>query len=110
MYTLTLLAAGVPSSVVSDLKPSLSNMIGFVRGNIYYNLMSWYRCLACLPVGDVSKFMDTMMGVKQSLGPEIEAQFGSIRDSAPKYSVWTKIKLGMAIIHRGMALIGDHTS
>jgi pyruvate,water dikinase len=55
VYTLTLLAAGVPSSVVKDHKPYLANMLGLVRGNIYYNLLSWYRCLTCIPLGDTSK-------------------------------------------------------
>jgi pyruvate,water dikinase len=57
--------AGVPPGVVAEHKPYLSNMLGLIRGNIYYNLMSWYRCLMCLPVGDTSKYMETMMGVRQ---------------------------------------------
>lgn len=57
--------AGVPPGVVAEYKPYLSNMLGLIRGNIYYNLISWYRCLTCLPVGDTSKYMETMMGVKQ---------------------------------------------
>lgn len=57
--------AGVPPSLVKQLKPYLSNMLGLARGNIYYNLLSWYRCLTCIPVGDTSKYMETMMGVKQ---------------------------------------------
>ena len=65
VYSLTLRAAGVPTQVVSDYKPFLSNMLGLVRGNIYYNLMNWYRCLSCIPVGDTAKYMETMMGVKQ---------------------------------------------
>ena len=65
VYTLTLLSTGVPSSIVAQYKPYLSNMVGLIRGNMYYNLMSWYRCLACLPIGDTSKFMESMMGVKQ---------------------------------------------
>ncbi len=57
---------GVPLRVVEDYKPYLGNMLGLVRGNIYYNLINWYRCLSCLPVGgNKSKFMETMMGVKQ---------------------------------------------
>ena len=57
--------AGVPPRVVAEHKPYLSNMLGLIRGNIYYNLMSWYRCLTCIPIGDTSKYMETMMGVKQ---------------------------------------------
>ena len=29
----------------------------------------------------------------QSLDPELEAELGRIRDTAPKYGVWTKIKV-----------------
>jgi len=65
VYVLTLKAAGVPPSVVQAQEPYLSNMLGLIRGNVYYNLMNWYRCLACMPVGDTSSYMDTMMGVKQ---------------------------------------------
>jgi pyruvate,water dikinase len=100
VYTLTLLAAGVPSSVVKDHKPYLANMLGLVRGNIYYNLLSWYRCLTCIPLGDTSKYMETMMGVKQSLDPKIDAEIGYIQSSAPRYSIWVKIKLLLAIMER----------
>ena len=62
---MSLLVAGVPETVVKRHKPFLRNMLGYVRGNIYYNLMNWYRCLACIPIGNTGKFMETMMGVKQ---------------------------------------------
>lgn len=71
--------------------------------------MSWYKCLACLPVGDVSKFMDTMMGVKEGLGPELQSQLGSIRDSAPRYNALTKLKLGISIIYRGIVCMYVYT-
>ncbi len=83
VYTLTLKAGGVPSAVVDDYKPQLSNMLGLVRGNIYYNLMNWYRCLSCLPVGgDKSKFMETMMGVKQVLASFITVMLGTLHSHA----------------------------
>ena len=31
--------------------------------------------------------------VCQSLEPELEAELGRIRDTAPKYGVWTKMKV-----------------
>lgn len=65
VYQQTLLEAGVPLSTVTDYESYLSNMVGLVRGNLYYNLVNWYRCLSCLPLGDTSKYMETMMGVKQ---------------------------------------------
>ncbi len=68
VYVLTLSEVGVPSSIVSELRPNLENMLGLIRGNVYYNMISWYRCLTCIPVGDMSKYMETMMGVKQVTG------------------------------------------
>lgn len=35
----------------------------------------------------------------QSLDPELEAQLGKIKDSAPKYSIWTKVKVVQLIEH-----------
>ncbi|CAI8037287.1 Prodigiosin synthesizing transferase PigC [Geodia barretti] len=99
VYTQTLRAAGVPESTLATYEPYLGNMVGLVRGNLYYNLINWYRCLSCLPVGDTSKYMETMMGVKQSLDPELEAELGRIRDTAPKYGVWTKIKVLYGVVY-----------
>ena len=65
VYHQTLKAAGVPDHILAAHERYLTNMVGLVRGNLYYNLMSWYRCLSCLPLGDTSKYMETMMGVKQ---------------------------------------------
>ena len=56
---------GVPAAVIQDFQPFLSNMLGIIRGNVYYNLVNWYRLLTLLPIGDTSQFMETMMGVKQ---------------------------------------------
>ena len=46
----------------------------------------------------------TVAGIKkfnllllQSLDPELEAQLGKIKDSAPKYSIWTKVKVLLLI-------------
>lgn len=46
--------------------------------------------------------METMMGVKQSLEPALEAELGLIQSTAPRYSLWIKIKLIADIINRGM--------
>lgn len=89
--------------MIAEYKPYLSNMLGLVRGNIYYNLMSWYRCLSCIPVGDTSKYMETMMGVKQTLEPELEAELGLIQQTAPKYGCFTKLKVLGGMVHKGEA-------
>lgn len=53
-------------------------------------------CVCC------DRYMDTMMGVKQSLDPSLEAELGLIRDSAPRYSLWHKFKLILSTIHKSM--------
>ncbi|XP_065843613.1 rifampicin phosphotransferase-like [Oscarella lobularis] len=99
VYTSSLLVAGVPETVVKRHEPFLRNMLGYVRGNIYYNLVNWYRCLACIPIGNTGKFMDTMMGVKQSLEGDLEQELGRIRDTAPKYGIWAKMKVWAGVAH-----------
>ena len=44
------------------------NMLGLIRGRVYYNLLNWYRALALLPGFTVNRrFMEQMMGVRESL-------------------------------------------
>jgi pyruvate,water dikinase len=43
-------------------------MLGLIRGRIYYNLLNWYRVLALLPGYSVNaRFMEQMMGVRERL-------------------------------------------
>lgn len=43
-------------------------MLGLVRGRVYYNLLNWYRVLALLPGYSVNaRFMEQMMGVREPL-------------------------------------------
>lgn len=42
------------------------NMLGYLHGRVYYNLLSWYKALALLPGYSLNaEFMERMMGVKQ---------------------------------------------
>jgi hypothetical protein len=51
--------------------------------------------------------MDTMMGVKQALDPDLEQTLGSIAETAPKYSVWTKLKVVAGLMHKGLVFPGS---
>ncbi len=56
---------GVPKEMVDGSSKMFRNMLGLVRGRIYYNLLNWYSFILMLPGGASNKgFMDTMMGVK----------------------------------------------
>jgi pyruvate,water dikinase len=59
---------GVPERVIAAHEATFQNMLGLVRGRLYYNLLSWYRVLALLPGYQVNRrFMEQMMGVKEAL-------------------------------------------
>lgn len=55
----------------------LRNLLGFYNGQVYYQLQNWYGALGWLPAFEQNRrFMEQMMGVKQSAGKET-AQHGS---------------------------------
>ena len=48
-------------------RDALANMLGLIRGRIYYNLVNWYRLLAILPGYKMnSAFLEQMLGIKES--------------------------------------------
>ena len=66
---------GVPNSIIADHALTFRHMLGFIQGRIYYNLLSWYRVLALLPGYKLNRrFMEQMMGVKESLPDELLAE------------------------------------
>ncbi len=59
---------GVPEGAIAQHRHVFGCMIGFLRGRLYYNLLSWYRVLALLPAARANaKFLNLMMGVRQPL-------------------------------------------
>ncbi len=59
---------GVPEPLLAAHEPVFANMLGLVRGRVYYNLLSWYRTLALLPGFSFNRgFMERMMGVRERL-------------------------------------------
>lgn len=63
---------GVPAGAIAANSRVFAQMLGLIRGRVYYNLLSWYRVLALLPGFTVNRqFMEQMMGVKEGLPAEI---------------------------------------
>jgi phosphohistidine swiveling domain-containing protein len=59
---------GVPERVIGEQDEMFQNMLGLIRGRLYYNLLNWYKLLAMLPGYRVNRrFMEQMMGVKEPL-------------------------------------------
>ncbi|NDD91789.1 hypothetical protein EBZ37_06865 [bacterium] len=76
------------------------NMLGLIRGRIYYNLANWYRLVLMLPGASNNKqFMETMMGVRQGLKSEVAASFEF--DSKPlEYRLHQRIRLFAGTMYR----------
>ncbi len=57
---------GVREATIEANSDAFANMLGLLRGRVYYNLESWYRTLALVPGYKINaRFMETMMGVKE---------------------------------------------
>ena len=69
---------GVPQPAIAARQAVFANMIGYLHGRIYYNLLNWYRVLALLPGFKANRrFMEQMMGVKESLPATIVADLAA---------------------------------
>jgi pyruvate,water dikinase len=65
---------GVEDALVEQNRHVFANMLGLVRGRVYYNLLNWYRALALLPGFSLNRaFMERMMGVREKLEAPPEA-------------------------------------
>lgn len=91
---------GVSRDVIAAYQPVFRNMLGLVRGRIYYNLINWYRLVLVLPGTRSNKgFMDTMMGVKQSLKPELASLFDFV-GTVPRASAWARTRALLTTLWR----------
>jgi pyruvate,water dikinase len=91
---------GVPKQEVDALESMFRNMLGLIRGRVYYNLINWYRLLIMFPGAANNKaFMETMMGVKDGLGPELEGLFEFMKHP-PRYSLPHRTKLAAITLFR----------
>jgi len=64
VYRQTMEALRIPSDVIADHEGMLRNMLGLIRGRIYYNINNWYRGLLLLPsFGRNKDDMERMMGL-----------------------------------------------
>ncbi|MBC76274.1 MAG: phosphoenolpyruvate synthase [Halobacteriovoraceae bacterium] len=93
VYRQTCRLLGVPESIISDYEEQYENMLGLVKGRVYYNLINWYKLLLLMPGSSSSKsFMETMMGVKEDLNEEHQKLFDFMNQS-PKYGTFKKLEV-----------------
>lgn len=64
VYEQTMRVLGVSENQIRDHRDMLDNMLGLVRGRVYYNINNWYRGLLLLPSFNSNKAdMERMMGL-----------------------------------------------
>jgi len=89
---------GLRDSVLADNEEVYANMLGMLRGRVYYNLRSWYRALALLPGYKLNAdFMETMMGVKEKF--ELEGQYTLSKAGAKWQMIVTVFKMIKSFIN-----------
>lgn len=104
VYYQTCRLMGVPPSIVQEHEWVFRNMLGLIRGRIYYNLLNWYRLLALFPLlGRSGSFMETMMGVKQSLESDVQPLFDTVLADAPRYGIVSRFLL---LVRLGWSMLG----
>jgi pyruvate,water dikinase len=93
---------GVAESAITDRQTVFANMLGLLRGRIYYNLLNWYRVLALLPGFALNRrFMEQMMGVKEPLPEEI------VRELSPP-TLTAKLRDALRLLRTVAGLIRNH--
>ncbi len=91
---------GAPERVIQDKSTAFRNLLGLIRGRVYYNLAYWYEFVQILPGAKRNReLMDTMMGVKAGLNADLEAIFANISEPT-RYSLKDKIVLTAKTIKR----------
>ena len=74
---------GIDPQLVHENRFVFENMLGLFRGQVYYNLLNWYRVVRLFPGFEYNRaFMESMMGVKESVSVDAPA-----RTRAQKYFV-----------------------
>jgi pyruvate,water dikinase len=89
----------VPARAVEGHDDVFRNMLGLVRGRLYYNLPNWYRVLALLPGYRVNRgFMEQMMGVREPLPAEVAGQIARETEASSRGRVSDAFQLAVTVI------------
>ncbi len=77
VYKQFLLIMGVEEELIEKNK-NIFQMLGYIKGRVYYNLLNWYRLLKLMPGYEFNaRFMESMMGVKETLNEDVSVEKSS---------------------------------
>lgn len=95
----------VKRSTVEAHGDTFANMLGLIRGRVYYNLLNWYRMLSLLPGFAANrKFMEQMMGVREGLPEEMLAEFAPAGRAERWRDMLRLVRVGLALIYEHIRL------
>jgi phosphohistidine swiveling domain-containing protein len=83
---------GINRDEIDKNETLFRNLLLLMRGRIYYNLIHWYQLVLMLPGSENNKgFLETMLGVKKSLGEDAQKMFDDIGVGNKKTPLKTKL-------------------
>ena len=90
VYKATLRYGHIRESIIIRLEESLSNMLEYYDGKIYYNMNSWYHVTSIFPFASSKGYMENMMGVKSTIQ----------KSEKVKMNIFDVIKLGVIFLNK----------
>ena len=97
----------VPEAIITSHESTFHNMLGFIRGRIYHNLINRHKLVNLLPfAANNAEFMKTMIGVKEEFQPELKTLLDFAAET-PRYSFFHKARLLCTTVIRFWKI--DHT-
>ncbi|MCB0109425.1 MAG: hypothetical protein KDE53_26065 [Caldilineaceae bacterium] len=92
---------GVAPDKIAREEEAFRNLLGYINGHVYYNLLNWYRILALFPGFQMNRrFMEQMMGVKEPLADEWLDHV-----APPQTSRWARLVDGWRLARAGWGLL-----
>ena len=99
-------AMGIPARLLDEKATLFENLLGLIRGRVYYNLIQYYHLMALGPgVQHRREFMETMMGLKQQLRPDLAERFAFLA-APPRYRPWELVRIAARVLRYFLFL--DH--
>jgi pyruvate,water dikinase len=98
----TLVRLGLPKFMTRELEPLFRNMLGYVDGRMYYNLLNWYRWFEQMPHGgdNVAEF-DRLIGISRAT--RVGAYAGTT-DAAARLRTLVRRFLGLRMTQKTMMI------
>lgn len=94
---------GIPAATVRANRPVFENMLGLIRGQVYYNLVNWYRLIQQFPGYRMNKrFMESMMGLRERFDPDDEAPPGTARKWLVEFPKVVRLACRMLVRFHGL--------